>query len=1005
MAARSRRPIRRRIHAAGSGGKPATEHDVDVRVFEGHRGAVVRVVMPADGRFALTSSEDRTVRRWQLSAGRERSTIVFKGDRFLGLAVTADGSRAATGDGTGRIHLVDLSSGRLLRAWETRDGKRIDGVAFLREGRELLSTAANRSIVRWATGTGRRLASGHLPFLPKPHGVPARAFYGVAASADGRRIVGAAFDEGLALWPGLNGAKTFLLREHVGYHSPVALADDGRYAFTGTQDGRVTRWDLSEHRRVGAFEGHRGQVCALAVTPDGRFCVSGGFDASVRLWAAETGQCLAILTGHLHWVLGVAVSADARRIASVSLDRRLRVWDIPGRLLAGAATAPRRGYVNAKVVLLGEAGVGKTGLALRLWHDRWDRTESSHGMEIRRLELPRADGIADVEREVWLWDLAGQPDYRLTHQLFMEQTSLALLVFDPQDPRVFETVGYWQNALRKVARAEHVPGILVAARCDRPGLRLTMGEVSAWAKSRGLHGPLLTAAKLTGHPGVTKLRDLISELLPWDRLEFRSTMENFPPLRDAILAVRETTGAGGVVVKPEELEARVRSLAPGLVFSSDDLRAVTGLLAGEGVLYALPYGQLVVLQPSWVNCYASTLVKLAGEAENQLGHVPLAVIQPGRLPDDGTPRLSLEDERQLLPALVAVFLERALAWQQDTDKGAMLVFPNYVRLPRPEPPPRPGRTVVYRFGGPLEEIYCTLAVRLRYSGLFARTKLYRQAVDFQTATGKLAALTMREDGERGELEIYFGAGLDADVQASFQWFVHDHLAVKATGLERLRNFFCPRCQEEATDRRAIDQALAKGRTKIVCAYCDPDDRPGMIDLHDVLERQFASKAGEEGADDAGRKAGESISTASMEQVMVGEVMTIVASANQAFIPRVVRDEGTDGEIEFFTKAGESTGVAFRVQLKSGDSHLTTLKDGTEKFAMKKHYERYWAGEKTVPVLLIIRTSDGRTRYTNATQAIRAAQKAKPGKPVTQIVFTGEDFTKEAVLRLRDARLK
>ena len=73
--------------------------------------------------------------------------------------------------------------------------------------------------------------------------------------------------------------------------------------------------------------------------------------------------------------------------------------------------------------------------------------------------------------------------------------------------------------------------------------------------------------------------------------------------------------------------------------------------------------------------------------------------------------------------------------------------------------------------------------------------------------------------------------------------------------------------------------------------------------------------------------------------------------------------------------------------------------------MKKHYERYWAGKGTVPVRLIIRTSDGRTRYMNATEGIRAAQKINPGKPVKQIVFAGEDFTKEAVLRLRDERLK
>ena len=35
----------------------------------------------------------------------------------------------------------------------------------------------------------------------------------------------------------------------------------------------------------------------------------------------------------------------------------------------------------------------------------------------------------------------------------------------------------------------------------------------------------------------------------------------------------------------------------------------------------------------------------------------------------------------------------------------------------------------------------------------------------------------------------------------------------------------------------------------------------------------------------------------------------------------------------------------------------------------------------------------------------AAQKKAPGKAVKQLVFAGEDFTKDAVLRLRDERLK
>jgi WD40 repeat protein len=697
MATEANKATPSRAGSPPSAREPATEKDVQVRASERQMHSLMRVAMPADGSFALAGSPaDGTVRRWDLGAGDAKLVTVCKvvGGKLNGLAMTTDGSRAATGGNKGTIHLFDLASARELRQWPGHDDDSVN-LAFVGEGRELLSVAFDGYLRRWDVDTGTHIAHCKVPFQ----------LYGVAASADGRWIVAAESGEGLALWSGREGEEPVIFRESVATESPVSLPAGGRIAFTGTADGKVAQWDLTAGQRVAAFEGHSGPVMAVAVTPDGCICVSGGLDNSVRLWAAQTGQCLAVLRGHAKGVYGVAITPDARRIASVSADGTLRVWDVPEQILARAATLRKRGYVNAKVVLLGESGVGKTGLALRLWHDRWEKTESSHGMEIKRLELPQTgdENVGrdeDVEREVWLWDLAGQPDYRLTHQLFMEQTSLALLIFDPQDAKVFDTVSYWQSALRKVARVGHVAGILVAARCDRPGLRLTLGEVREWADARGLHGPILTAAKLKKHPGAVELRALIAKLLPWDKLEFRSTMENFPALKDAILAVRDAKGPGDVVVKPGELEARVRQAAPRLVFTAEDLRAVTGLLAGEGVLHALPYGDLVVLQPSWVNSYASTLVKLAGEAENQLGHVPLATVQPGKLPDDGTPRLSLEDERQLLPALVALFLERALAWKQDTPKGPMLVFPNYVRLPRPEPPPRPGRTVLYRFVGP-----------------------------------------------------------------------------------------------------------------------------------------------------------------------------------------------------------------------------------------------------------------------------------------------------------------
>jgi len=60
--------------------------------------------------------------------------------------------------------------------------------------------------------------------------------------------------------------------------------------------------------------------------------------------------------------------------------------------------------------------------------------------------------MAAMDREIWLWDFAGQSDYRLIHQLFMDETSLAVLIFNPQSENPFEGLAYWDHDLDRAAR-------------------------------------------------------------------------------------------------------------------------------------------------------------------------------------------------------------------------------------------------------------------------------------------------------------------------------------------------------------------------------------------------------------------------------------------------------------------------------------------------------------------------------------------------------------------------
>jgi GTPase SAR1 family protein len=74
-------------------------------------------------------------------------------------------------------------------------------------------------------------------------------------------------------------------------------------------------------------------------------------------------------------------------------------------------------------VLVGDSGVGKSGLGLVLTGQPFVPTLSTHGRHIwtfNSQEIEIGKGRKET-RETLLWDLAGQPGYRLIHQLYLNE--------------------------------------------------------------------------------------------------------------------------------------------------------------------------------------------------------------------------------------------------------------------------------------------------------------------------------------------------------------------------------------------------------------------------------------------------------------------------------------------------------------------------------------------------------------------------------------------------------
>ena len=95
---------------------------------------------------------------------------------------------------------------------------------------------------------------------------------------------------------------------------------------------------------------------------------------------------------------------------------------------------------EAKLIILGEAGAGKTSLARKLENPRFklrEREPSTEGIEIIQWQFPtaiRAHGeenrILHRDFQVSIWDFGGQEIYHATHQFFLTRRSVYVLVCD-----------------------------------------------------------------------------------------------------------------------------------------------------------------------------------------------------------------------------------------------------------------------------------------------------------------------------------------------------------------------------------------------------------------------------------------------------------------------------------------------------------------------------------------------------------------------------------------------
>ena len=777
------------------------------RTLSAHIG---RIAWSPDGEKIACPCQNSVVHIWNTEQDKSAGELVTFPHSATCVAWSPLGEVLVAGAGP-FIHFWNMRTGDI-RVVRAHSGL-ITSLKWSREGNRLVSTSWDKTVRIWDEA-GQCLATWRAPIdINAASWDPESKKLAVAGDYTCIFVVS----------DPCSHPTTELLREHSNWILDVAWTPDGVRIATGSRDATIGLWRAATRRKTNSLEGHSDAVSSISFSHDGRFLASKSLDGTLNIWRCDTWDIAATLNEpSSHWPSAVAFHPSRLRLASVgSHDCTIKVWDIDANLLAAVSPSDIR-YTTAKIVLVGDSGVGKTGLGWRLAHGGFKEHSSTHGQQfwiLNALSTVRNDG---TECEAILWDLAGQPDYRIVHALFLDDADLALVLFNPtarQEP--LSGVEYWVRALRGSSGAR-CGTILVGARIDRGDATLTTDELEAFCVKWEITGGYVATSALRGD-GIDQLIARMTEEIVWDDITATSTTAAFREIKDFILNLKAGSAGDRLLLRIEDIQALLNAHSVES-FTVSQISTALQQLAKHGYVQNLRTAsgtRRILLAPDLLNNLAASLILEARRNPKGLGALDEAKLVANAYDFPELRSLAPDDRQELLDSAVVMFLERNLCFREVLGASSLLIFPELINRRRPAvlESLRMVEDAYYIATGAVENTYAALVVLLGYTNTFARTEQWYYEARYEIGPGDVCGFRLVTETEgRIELLLYFSETANELSRAVFKALFEKFLGSRRIALSRYDPLRCTRCGY-VQRREEVVARVAQGDAFMFCSDC------------------------------------------------------------------------------------------------------------------------------------------------------------------------------------------
>jgi small GTP-binding protein len=778
----------------------------------------------------------------------------YPGGDIFSLAWSPDGSRVAAGLDNGLVLIWDTRGSSKPQRLQVKSARWVMGLSWSPDGAALAAACyygelcifdadgwsadcwmpiadAHLLGVAWSPGTTATLAvcddAGHAVVLDRHQRVVRHlesgdaGVSGLAWLAEGRKLALGGGD--LAIFD-LSSGERLQLPGHLGRVVALAASPAGDLLATGSVDRWIRIWSPVTGRLLRTLEGHTGTVQAISFSADGRILATKSADHTLRLWRTDSWATITVLRARGkedQWPPPVAFHPHLPRLAVPENNSLILLLDIDPDALLALAAVPAVHYATAKIALVGDHAVGKTCLGWRLRSGEFKVWPSTHGHQfwlLPQLAARRADG---TECEVVLWDLAGQPDYRLIHALFLDDADLVLLVFDSSN-RVepLKGVEYWLKVLGRAA-GHSCRKLLVAAQIDRGSPALSAEEIAAFCRLHRIERYVPTSAERGD--GIADLLARMAQAISWDDIPATVTTATFKRIKEHVLLLKEREVPSRVLMSFADFRAQLEALDSAWTFGDDEVATAVEHLAKHGFVSVLRRSSgesSVLLAPDLLNNLAASLILEARVNPKGLGALDEERLRRGGYRFSELTPLDPDEQETLLDSAMVLFLDHNLCFRESLSEGTLLVFPALINLKKPVGDQSPSvEDVSYKVSGAVENVYAALVVLLGYTNTFTRTNQWHNEARYEVDGGEVCGFRLVAERE-GEIDLvlYYDSGVPSHTRLLFQGLFERILARQQVSATRFAPVVCPYCGDRPAREEAVRQILS-GKDSVYCGQC------------------------------------------------------------------------------------------------------------------------------------------------------------------------------------------